>query len=63
MILMNNDLESLELAIEATTTDDLLRIVGIDRPRYGETLITAAEEELNRRGCAADEQERPRDRS
>ncbi|MCA1565943.1 MAG: hypothetical protein LC803_09960 [Acidobacteria bacterium] len=58
---MNNDPESLELAIEATTTDDLLRIIGIDRPRYGETLIAAAEEELNRRGHATDEQERPLD--
>jgi hypothetical protein len=62
MILMNNDLESLELAIEATTTDDLLRIVGTDRPRYGDTLIAAAEEELDRRVHAAVERERGEDR-
>ena len=61
MVLMNENDEPLDLAIDATSTEDLLRIVGPDRPRYGGTLITAAEEELKRRGHTADEQDEPRD--
>ena len=58
---MNEDDEPLDLAIDATSTEDLLRIVGTDRPRYPESIITAAEEELGRRGHTADEQGRPQD--
>lgn len=50
MVLMNEDHEPLDLAIDATSTEDLLRIVGSDRPRYSEVVVTAAEEELGRRG-------------
>jgi hypothetical protein len=53
MVLMNEDDKPLDLAIDVTSTEDLLRIVGTDRPRYGETMITAAEEELGRRGHPA----------
>lgn len=61
MVLMNENDEPLDLAIDATSTEDLLRIVGTDRPRYGEALITAAEEELERRGHGADEQDASQD--
>ena len=61
MVLMNEDDEPLDLTIDATSTEDLLRIVGTDRPRYGETLITAAEEELKNRGYNADEQDHSQD--
>jgi hypothetical protein len=53
MVLMNEDHEALDLAIEATSNEDLLRIVGADRPRYSEAIVTAAEEELVRRGHPA----------
>lgn len=53
---MSEDHEALELAIEATSTEDLLRIVGTDRPRYGERIIKAAGEELERRGHPAEEE-------
>jgi hypothetical protein len=59
MVLMNEDDEPLDLAIDATSTEDLRRIVGTDRPRYTEAIVTAAEEELGRRGHTADEQEDP----
>ncbi len=61
MVLMNEDSEPLDLAIDATSTEDLLRIVGTDRPRYSEVIVTAAEEELERRGYGNDEQSAPQD--
>jgi hypothetical protein len=61
MVLMDEDYEALELAIGATSTEDLLRIVGIDRPRYGETLVTAAAAELKRRGLITDERDETRE--
>ena len=58
---MNEYSEPLDLAIDATSTEDLLRIVGTDRPRYSEVIVTAAEEELGRRGYGDDEQSAPQD--
>lgn len=50
MVLMSEDSGALDTAIISTSTEDLLRIVGTDRPRYSEEIIKAAEEELEKRG-------------